>query len=213
MHLLPVVRDRVAVFSYTCQGCGRCHHHKAIRVDPYVVARLADALGTTTTAVLERYVEPETSTLRQRDDGACIYFDDGCAVHSGRPLACRLYPLGWSGQADGAETFYELSAHPETEGVYGTDGVVAGYLASQDTAPYERASWRYAAALQRLAAAAEVDGPDPGEPPPVSDIDAALAQTDDGPPDDVEARVDRHLSLLHGWLDAAGPPPRQDAPV
>ena len=51
------------------------------------------------------------------------------------------------------------------------------------------------------------------EPPPVSDIDAALAQTDDGPPDDVEARVDRHLSLLHGWLDAAGPPPRQDAPV
>ena len=62
-------------------------------------------------------------------------------------------------------------------------------------------------------AAAEVDGPDPGEPPPVSDIDAALAQTDDGPPDDVEARVDRHLSLLHGWLDAAGPPPRQDAPV
>lgn len=207
MHLLPVVRDREAAFSYVCQGCGRCCYHKAIRVDPYAVARLADALDTTTGDVLDRYVDPATSTLRQRDGGACVFYDDGCTVHPGRPLACRLYPLGWSGQTDGTETFHELSPHPQTEGVYGTDGTVAGYLTSQETALYEHASWRYTAVLDRLRRAAEVDGPDPGEPPSLMDIDAALAQTGAAPSGRVEARVGWHLDLLHRWLDTAGAPP------
>lgn len=212
MHLLPVVRGREAAFSYTCQGCGRCCYHKAIRVAPYAVARLADVLGTTTGDVLDRYIDPATSTLRQRDGGACVFYDDGCTVHAGRPLACRLYPLGWSGRMDGAESFHQLSGHPRSEGLYGTDGTVEGYLASQETAPYERASWRYAAVLDRLRRAAEADGPDPGDPPPMMDVDDALAAdaeaTGTRAPADVEARVERHLALLHQWLDEAGAPGR-----
>lgn len=210
MHLLPVVRDRDEAFSYACHGCGRCCVHKAIRVDTYAVARLADALGTTTGDVLDRYVDAGTSTLRQRDGGACVFYDGGCSVHPGRPLACRLYPLGWSARTDGTESFLQLSGHPGSPGVYGTDGTVADYLASQETAPYERASWRYAAVLRRLRAALEADGPDPGDPPPIADVDAALAEAGGPVPDDVEARVECHLALLHAWLDAAGAP-RPDA--
>jgi len=212
MRLLPVVHDRETAFAYACHGCGRCCHHKAIHVGPYAVARLAEVLGTATTDVLDRYVDPETSTLRQTAGGACVFYDGGCSVHPGRPLSCRLYPLGWSAQADGSEVFLQLSGHPDSPGVTGTDGTVAGYLASQETAPYERASWRYAAVLQRLRAGVEADGPDPGDPPSVTDVDAALAEAGEPVPDDVEARVERHLALLHDWLDAAGAPRVERAP-
>ncbi|MGB3545045.1 YkgJ family cysteine cluster protein [Rubrivirga sp.] len=205
LHLLPVLRTRESAFSYTCRGCGRCCYHKGIRVGPYETARLADALGTSTTDVLDRYVHPETNLLRQAEGGACVFFDGGCRVHRGRPLACRLYPLVWTGATDGSESFPELSAHPETEGEYGTDGAVANYLASQDTAPYERAAWRYAAVLRRLRVALEADGADPGKPPPVLDVDAALEGEESS--GDLEDRIDRHLELLHAWLDAADAPP------
>ena len=211
MHVLPVVRDRETTFSYTCHGCGRCCYNKGIRVGPYEAARLAVALGTTTTDVLGRYVHSDTQMLRQSPDGACVFCDGGCSVHGGRPLVCRLYPLGWTSAPDGSEAFTELSPHPETEGEYGDRGTVADYLASQGTAPYQHAAIRYAAVLRRLRAAFDIDGPDPGEPPPMMDVSAAVRADCEARgvpvPEDVEARVDLHLALLHRWLDAAGAPP------
>ena len=212
MTLLPVARTRASAFAYACRGCGRCCHHKQIRVDTYAVARLAEALGVATGEVLDRYIDADTSTLKQTDNGACVFFDDsGCTVHSGRPLACRLYPLGWFSDRQNDEAFGELSPHPETDGIYSTDGTVADYLEAQGTAPYESAAQRYAEVLWRLNAALEMDGPDPGEPPPITDVDAAVeaeCATHGAPvPDGLEARVDLHLALLHRWLDAAGAPP------
>ncbi|WP_412061851.1 YkgJ family cysteine cluster protein [Rubrivirga sp. IMCC45206] len=202
--LRSVARGRSDAFAYTCHGCARCCHHKGIRVGPYEAARLAAVLGTTTTAVLARDVDPASGTLRQRDDGACVYLAEGrCTVHAGRPLACRLYPLGWVGTVEDAEVFVELAPLPESAGQYGGVGTVAAYLDHQGTAPYERRAADYAAVARRVAAALAIDGPDPGPPPPFDDIDAALGDTVLG---DVEARTDRHLALLHRWLDAAGAP-------
>lgn len=120
---------------------------------------------------------------------------------------CRLYPLGWGSGSDGAEVFFELEPHPRTEGVYGGDGTVGDYLEAQGTAPYERAARRYTAALRRIQAAAERDGPDPGPPPPLMDVDRAVAAECEARgvavPDDVEERVEIHLALLHRWLDGA----------
>jgi len=212
MTLLPVARTRESAFSYTCNGCGRCCHDKTITVSPYEAARLADALDLSTTEVFERYIASETRSIKTVENGACVFFDTitGCTVHAGRPLSCRLYPLGWFSDRQEREVFAELTAHPQTEGVYGTDGTVADYLASQETAPFELASKRYAEVLWRLNAAADTDGPDPGDPPPLTDVDAAVTAdcTARGVPvpDDVEARVDLHLNLLHRWLDAAGAP-------
>lgn len=211
MSLLPVARTRESAFAYACRGCGRCCVHKKIRVDTYAIARLAEVLGVPTGEVLERYIDTETSTLKQTEAEACVFLDgSGCTVHSGRPLACRLYPLGWFSDRVNDEAFGELSPHPETEGIYSTDGTVAEYLAQQGTAPYERAARRYAEVLWRLNAALELDGPDPGEPPSTTDVDAAVeadcAARGVSVPDNLEDRIDLHLELLHRWLDAAGAP-------
>lgn len=212
MTLLPVAHTRQSAFAYACRGCGRCCYHKTIRVAPYEIARIADALGMRTTEVIKQYIDPEASALRQTKSHACVFLDgSGCGVHSGRPLSCRLYPLGWFSDRQEDEAFGELSPHPETEGIYSTDGTVADYLEAQETAPYERAAQRYAEVLWRLNSALELDGPDPGEAPSMTDVDAAVdvdcAIRGVPIPDDVEARVDLHIELLHRWLDAAGASP------
>lgn len=211
MALRPEVRARNDAYSYVCHGCGHCCHHKAIRVSPYEVARLGDVLGESTTTVLARDIDPEMSTLRTTAEGACTYLrGTGCAVHAGRPLACRLYPLGWIVTADGDEAFTEFEGHPRSAGLTGADGTVADYVDAQGTAPYMDAARRYEAVLHRLRLAIEVDGPDPGDSPPLADVDAAVegdcARRGVAVPEGVESRVDCHLALLHGWLDAAGAP-------
>ncbi|OZC03847.1 YkgJ family cysteine cluster protein [Rubricoccus marinus] len=213
MYRLPVVpKTRRDSFSYRCNGCGRCCHGKQISVGPYEVARLAEALGVSTSEALATSVDPETSTLRWTDGGVCVHYDAGrCAVHAGRPLACRLYPLGWITMPGGAEMFIPVEPHPESAGVYGEAGDVEGYLQAQGVPPYARRSVQYEAVALRAAGALDDDGADPGAPPPVSDVDAAV-RTDcdarDVPvPESVEDRVDLHLALLHRWLDAAGAPP------
>lgn len=205
-HPLPVLHARETPFSYDCHGCGRCCHHKAIRVGPYEVARLADALGESTTVVLARYVAEDGATLETVESGACVFLDGGrCTVHHGRPLVCRLYPLGWGVGPSGAEAFVELQPHPQTEGVYGEAGSVADYLEAQGTEPYQRAAARYAAVFRRILAAAEREGPEPEPHPPLADVDAAVAAACEARgifvPDHVETRVALHLEELHRWLD------------
>ena len=51
-------------------------------------------LETTTTDVISRYTRDGTA-LAVRPDGSCVFLGpQGCSVHAGRPLVCRLYPLG-----------------------------------------------------------------------------------------------------------------------
>ena len=214
LPLAPGTLARGDAYAYACHGCGRCCYGKSIRVSPYEAARLADVLGTSTTAVLARDVDPATGALRRTDTGACTYFrGGGCSVHAGRPLACRLYPLGWLVAPSGEEVFVRYEGHPESEGVTGTDGTVQGYLDGQGTTPYQQSARRYEVVLRRLRIALEADGPDPGEPPPVADVDAAVgadcAARGVPVPEGVEARVDLHLALLHRWLDGAGAPPAE----
>lgn len=205
---LPGLRERGSPFSYACQGCGRCCHHKTIRVGPYEIARLAEVLGTTTTEVIDRYLAEDGATLRTVEEDACVFLDGTrCGVHAGRPLVCRLYPLGWATSSRGGEAFVELEPHPETEGVYGEDGTVGDYLETQETAPYERAAARYTAVLRRIESLAETEGPDPGPPPPLTDVDRAVTEECElrgvEVPETVEERVGLHLEILQRWLDGA----------
>lgn len=209
--MLPVLRTRESAFAYACNGCGRCCHHKAIRVGPYEIARLGEALETTTGEVLANHLSDDGATLRTGPDGACTFLDGTrCSVHGGRPLTCRLYPLGWAAGPDGGDAFVELEPHPETDGVYGGDGTVADYLDAQGIAPYQRAARRYAAVLDRIRAALDSDGPDPGPPPPLTDVDRAVAAECEARgiavPGTVDERIELHLAILHRWLDGAAEP-------
>jgi len=202
-------------FSYVCHRCLRCCHHKLIRLNPYEIARLARNRGQTTS----EFQETSTTTLenigvvlRQREaDAACVFLTtDGCGVHPDRPLACRVYPLGRLVSAEGVETWTHVEPHPQTAGEYGKTGVIADFIAGQDTAQYIEATDEYAAWVRRAVALVSVQVRGEHEIPladlaDLTDPDTAIAAhcSRIGAPEpvDIEARKRLHLSILHGLLD------------
>lgn len=219
MRPLPLAtgydRTRASSFSYECRACGRCCQGKAIPVNPYEVARLAEHLGRSTTDLLRTKTENGGAILASRDDGWCTFFEAGrgCTVHAARPLACRLYPLGRYVDATGAETFAEVEAHPGSEGVYGaSEATVADWLEAQGAAPYVDATARYLDAMRSLARAfaAREDSAEAaqavGDDPPLTDdnlldVDAIVtrvcAERAEPVPASLDARIGIHLAFLH----------------
>jgi len=143
--------QRSSPFSYTCHQCSRCCYDKRIQVNPYEVARLAQNKRLTTTELIDNYLEPGKPYLDNQSDGACVFLtDQGCGVHSDRPLVCRLYPLGQMLTGEGRESFRYATPHPETEGVYGHGGTVADFLTAQGVAPFLQGRDRYISIVYRL---------------------------------------------------------------
>jgi Fe-S-cluster containining protein len=120
-------------FSYQCNSCGRCCHDKVITLSPYDVLSMARAAGIPTHEAIARFTLRRGSLLRFTEKGACAALDGTrCGVHRGRPLACRIYPLGLERAPDGrGESFVRLEPAPGSAGVYGTSGTVASFLEQQ----------------------------------------------------------------------------------
>ncbi len=118
---------------------------------PHEVLGMARLLGISTTEFLSRYGDHGGTTLRFGDDGRCPFVSaEGCRVHPRRPLVCRLYPLGRATDGEGREGF---AVHPKEEGcegLFGTDGTVAGFLESQGVVPYIEWSVRYGELYRRM---------------------------------------------------------------
>jgi Fe-S-cluster containining protein len=134
--------ERGSKFSYVCNRCGLCCRDKVITLSPYDVIRIARAVKVTTGTVVARYTMRRGSLLRFLLDGRCAALDGPrCTIHSGRPLACRLYPLGLERApgADGAgyvERFLQLEPAAGSLGVYGVAGTIAEFLDGQGIDPY-----------------------------------------------------------------------------
>ena len=140
--------NRDSPFSYLCDACGRCCHDKVITLSPYDVLRLARAARLTTRAAIDRFTTRRGSILKFREDGACVMLEGArCGVHRGRPLACRLYPLGVERAEAGAENFVTLEPAAGSLGVYGIDCTVNDFLESQGVGAYLDANARYASLL------------------------------------------------------------------
>jgi Fe-S-cluster containining protein len=141
--------DRQSAFSYTCNRCALCCRNKVITLSPYDVIRIARAAGISTGEAVGRYTTRRGSILRFFADGRCAALDGSlCSLHRGRPLACRLYPLGLERAlaADGAayvERFVQLEPAVGSLGMYGRSGAVAGFLDSQGVEAYLDAVERY----------------------------------------------------------------------
>jgi len=147
----------------TCTRAGTCCHGKMVWLNPWELARMAAAKGMTSRAFRDRYCE--CGGIRLRFDNppggkglaACSQYvpDCGCSVHAGRPLVCRLYPLGRKRR--GAELLYihEGSSFPCLEGCPQVKDLphltVADYLAGQDTMAGIAAQDEYLELMQRLA--------------------------------------------------------------
>jgi len=93
-------------------------------INPWELARLADAKEITSREFRDLYTE--FGGIRLRFDGekgwkgfsACSQYivDFGCSVHTGRPLACRLYPLGRQKQGEETHYMYQGEEFPCLEG-------------------------------------------------------------------------------------------------
>ncbi len=129
-------------FSYVCNQCGMCCRDKVITLSPYDVIRIARAVKVCTGTVVARYTIRRGSLLRFLRDGRCSALDGPrCTIHPGRPLACRLYPLGLERApgADGVgyvERFVQLDPAAGSLGVYGAAGTTAEFLDGQGIDPY-----------------------------------------------------------------------------
>jgi Fe-S-cluster containining protein len=107
----------------------------------------------------------EFGGIRLRFDGpvgwkgqqACSQYitDFGCSVHLGRPLSCRLYPLGRQIQSEEVHYMYEGHEFPCLEGCPEVSGLpqltVDEYLKGQATGQFEKAQDAYLEVMQNLA--------------------------------------------------------------
>jgi Fe-S-cluster containining protein len=146
--------DRRAQFSYRCNACGRCCHNKVIALSPYDVLRIARAAHVTTSEAVHRFTIRRGSILKFTEAGACSALDGArCVVHEGRPLPCRLYPLGMErGPGGRGENFVRLEPARGSLGVYGEDGTVSGFLEEQEVEDYLEANRRYRSLIARMRA-------------------------------------------------------------
>jgi Fe-S-cluster containining protein len=161
--------NRKSPFSYVCNACGLCCHNKVITLSPYDVLQLARAAGLSTREAIYRFTIRRGSILKFADGGACVALDSvRCGVHRGRPLACRLYPLGIEHRlSEGGETFVMLEPAAGSLGVYGIDGTVSDFVEAQGVDEYLEANARYAALLavfrEHIAATVDFDRVEPRE--------------------------------------------------
>jgi Fe-S-cluster containining protein len=107
----------------------------------------------------------EFGGIRLRFDGAigwkgqhaCSQYitDFGCSVHLGRPLSCRLYPLGRQIQSEEIHYMYQGTEFPCLEGCPEVSGLpqltVGEYLKGQVTDKFEKAQDEYLELMQNLA--------------------------------------------------------------
>ncbi len=148
--------DRRTPFSYVCNACGLCCHEKVITLAPYDVIRISRAAGISTGQVVRRMTVRRGSILKFGADGACAALSGTrCGVHEGRPLACRLYPLGLQRATEHAkdgrdEMFVRLEPARGSLGVYGDAGNVADFLEEQDADEYLETNDRYRRLIPRL---------------------------------------------------------------
>ena len=168
-------------------GCGPNCPGNRIPLTPYEAARLADGLGITTGELLRRYLAAGSAVLAVKDDGNCVFHggEEGCKVHSDRPLACRSFldPADTPGRfVERARQYREILRAWRRAGIDGAEERRTGDVAGRDsghTAP-ELGTW-------------------------ILDVDSLVAErcAERGTPvpEDLEARVDIHLSALRAALE------------
>lgn len=191
-------------FSYACARCGACCKDKGIRINPYEAARLARRLGLSIAAFRERHTE-DGVVLRRDPQGWCAFFrqGQGCSVHSGRPVVCRLFPLGRQITADGTVRYASPAWTPAPNGVFGSSGTVADFLTEQETGTLLAWADAYFVWFCRAETAGvdlETDYPDLLDLEGV--VEAFCAREGRAPPERLEDRCALHIEILNGLLAA-----------
>jgi Fe-S-cluster containining protein len=142
---------RDSAFSYQCNQCGRCCHEQVITLSPVDVIGIARAAGIATGKAIARFTSRRGSLLKYTSAGGCVaLMGTRCGLHHGRPLACRLYPLGFERDADGSEHFVHLTPAPLSAGVHGIESTVGDFITAQGVQDYLALNEQYVRLLEQL---------------------------------------------------------------
>lgn len=147
----------------TCSRAGTCCFGKAVMLNPWELFCFSKEKKVTPKEFRDLYCDFGGIQLRfdgkkdKKGQSACSQYIDniGCSVHKGRPLACRLYPLGRQIQFDKAHYMYEGKQFPcltDCAEVLELPKLTVGaYLEGQGATPFENAQDAYLQVMQNIA--------------------------------------------------------------
>lgn len=147
----------------TCTRTGTCCHGKNVNINPWELAYLAAAKNMSSIHFRDEYTEFGGIKLLfngaagWKDQNACSLYNEnvGCTNHEGRPLACRLYPLGRQKQAEETTYIYQGTSFPCLEGCPDVINLpqltVEDYIKGQKAQEFEMAQDVYLEVMQNLA--------------------------------------------------------------
>lgn len=151
------------ILPLTCSRTGTCCHGNQVWINPWEVQQLAKTKQISASKFCK--TTTDFGGIRLKFDGnsnstgkkSCLLYHSttGCSVHVGRPLACRMYPLGR--QIQHGETRYVFQGDefpcfnecPEVKTLPQLS--VHEYLIGQNTKQYEIAQTGYLEVVQNIA--------------------------------------------------------------
>jgi len=147
----------------TCSRAGTCCHGKTVFLNPWELANIAHKKKLTPKEFSSQFCEwggiklkfNGESTFKNQSSCSQYVENFGCSVHLGRPLACRLYPLGRQIQNEKAIYIHEGKEFPclaDCQTVTELPKMTVGeYLKDQSTKTYESGQDLYLELMQQLA--------------------------------------------------------------
>ena len=97
---------------FDCRRCGMCCRGEPGFVWATIpeIEAMAKAVGMSADDFRKRYVRREGTrlSLKERTNGDCVMWREGCLVYEVRPAQCRTFPF-WTGALRSKSTFEEWS--------------------------------------------------------------------------------------------------------
>ena len=80
---------------FSCQRCGYCcHGETTVSLNKDDRKRMVQALNMPEEEVAQSYWRITGNIVQMKTvDGHCVFYDQGCKVHDGRPWRCAQWPL------------------------------------------------------------------------------------------------------------------------
>jgi Fe-S-cluster containining protein len=147
----------------TCSRTGTCCHGKTVWLNPWELACIAREKKITRKEFIELYCDFGGIKLKfdgqkgWKEQNSCSQYipNFGCSVHLGRPLACRLYPLGRQIQNEEVHYIHEGKEFPCLEGCPEVVNLpqmsVGEYLKDQSAGEFETSQDEQLELMQKLA--------------------------------------------------------------
>ncbi len=80
---------------FSCQRCGYCcHGETTVSLGENDLVRMLKVLNLDEEETFQKYLRRTNSVVQMKTiDGHCVFYEEGCHIHAGRPWRCTQWPL------------------------------------------------------------------------------------------------------------------------